>query len=424
MPMNNFTPVLDYKVERVPLGMGNLSLKLLPPRKSRSGVFYPTTNFNNYSTQTYSNLTDGYSVNVRYRVFVSISLPDVTNRNARPNEIVYSMDRANEIAASAQQFIQVVNDANSKGGFFNGSNEYAGYVWQSATFTGGKDQLFIKPNQFNIGQNTVNGYAISIGATGQYSENITENQMVSLMKILANPNYLPEHEDTLILGYQNAMIQASLDALLVHNQVFSGVNYKNPTDLIGGGMTGGSTSGFGAAPASGFTPFGGSSSTATPGFGAVSNPFDTPSQPQGGFTSTSNPFDSANLTTDIPAAGLDNPFATPSANTQPAGPAVEQPVAPAQPAPQVEQQPAAPQPEPETKVTDLPDMDALASALNSVVDEAPSQPTKLTEEAPKAEEKTETAQPVDSNPIADLNNYNGDGGEFKSLFDGVDLDAE
>ena len=306
---------------------GSVGYKVMPPKKSKQGKFYPLVNYRSYAVSTYTNQDQMLSADIRSRIFVSITMNTNDRTNGFSNkEIVYSINGEQAIKQSANEFVKVYTEANNQGvSMWDPNSKYANWTWQSAPFVGGTENcLYLKPTTFTLqnSENPVQGFLVGVTAQPQYCENITANQAITLINFLLNTNLTETHKQ-MILMYQNATIEAKLDSLLTANGINGAVDYQHNTNsLLGNG-------GFGPAPqTSGF---------ADPGRQNFAQPKQPTFQPQANSGFSTTPFTGGGLkqpnvnnnpVKSTPAAGESKgSFAAYAQNNQTSNAGIKQPMA-------------------------------------------------------------------------------------------------
>ncbi len=223
---SQFSHIGNFQVEMLSLGMGSFKYSIMPPKASSQGKFYSLTNFNNYQSQQSTDQHNMINADVRYRIYGVIDIPSNSNgQGYRNKSLTYSFYNENQVKNDVAAIIERMNQEN----IWNDS--YIDNLVMGIHFS--NDELLqIQPTIININNQQVQGVFLSAG--GEFVTSCTRNAFQAWLVMMANES-LSSHRDQLIIMYQNAQIQASLDALLVNNSIFAGVDYRNgATSIIGG----------------------------------------------------------------------------------------------------------------------------------------------------------------------------------------------
>lgn len=223
---SQFSHIGNFQVEMLSLGMGSFKYSIMPPKPSSQGKFYSLTNFNNYQSQQSTDQHNMINADVRYRMYGVIDIPSNSNAQGyKVKSLTYSFYNESQVKNDVAAIIERMNQEN----IWNDS--YIDTLVMGIHFS--NDELLqIQPTIININNQQVQGVFLSAG--GDFITSCTRNAFQSWLVMMANES-LSSHRDQLIIMYQNAQIQASLDALLVNNSIFAGVDYRNgATSIIGG----------------------------------------------------------------------------------------------------------------------------------------------------------------------------------------------
>lgn len=182
MVNNNFPQLTDLDVELMPLGSNaSFGYRILPPRKSSKGNFYPLLNTRTYNTNSYSNISVAGSANVRSRVFGYIQCNNWGGQQGgfSQTSVVFSVPQLpalkNWVNQVEQQLANIQNDL-----YVNNAvnNSYQNLVLQTPNMIGQNAVLYFKPNVWMTQSYNgkpgvpITGFTMAVGSP-EYTSNIS-----------------------------------------------------------------------------------------------------------------------------------------------------------------------------------------------------------------------------------------------------------
>ncbi len=224
---SQFTHINNFKYEVCPLGMGNFSISIMPPKKSAQNKFYPVVNFNNYNATAYTDQHNMASATARFRVFGIVHLPSMnqTPGSYDSKELMYSTTTEDKLREDIQNFLNYANQ----------TNLWAPENLGMSTFTlhfANEGLLEFQSTIMNINGAEVTGFNLSAGGT--YGTAVSVNSFIYFLNQVLGRS-LDDYRENMLIMYQNASIQMALDALLVNQGIFAGVDYRQgATSIVGG----------------------------------------------------------------------------------------------------------------------------------------------------------------------------------------------
>lgn len=244
-----FTELNQLSVPLVTLGMGEFGYQISGPKKTSKDNYLAPVYIRNYNTNNYSNVNNMMSADINYRFYLYFAAPSTnpdpnTGRRSRTT-VVYTESMHQSAYAWAKKLAdlinskQVINDAGQINPQYQGTN-----LVQPLEVLGQNKSIAVQPTVFNIGDNSVTGFAMMVGDP-EYVITFTIGAMVSLLYTIMSLDVISLKINA-ITQFLQVRNQTRLDALLVSNGIQSSVDYANGgNSLVGGSMSMGGSFGGG-----------------------------------------------------------------------------------------------------------------------------------------------------------------------------------